>query len=162
MEVLGGNMEKPTKKTDKNQKKNVSKIPTKKNPRATKDLTAAFKEEWEDWDPEEEVNAKRKKKIRQTEAAKKIIGDPWATVPHTLLSSRKIAAGSKIKSKSIQIKKITTIKTFSTKKLDLSVGTTPLTRRKAKQIDLLSQTLSQIIGRTLKDYNSINFRIRAS
>ncbi|MDR1590754.1 MAG: hypothetical protein LBR92_02030 [Puniceicoccales bacterium] len=162
MEILGENMEKITETTDKDREpeKNISKISQKRKPRSTKDLTAAFDGNWEL--EEENLNTKHKKKIHQVDAAKKIIGDPWAIVPHTLLSSRKVAAGSKLKSKNIRIQKITTIKKLSKKNLDLFVETTPLPQRKAKQIDLLSQTLSQVIEKTLRDYNSINFRIRAS
>ncbi|MDR0418460.1 MAG: hypothetical protein LBH08_03445 [Puniceicoccales bacterium] len=103
-----------------------------------------------------------KRKIYQSQNTKKIMSDPWSVVPHIPILSRKIATGTKIKGKNIQIRKITSVKSFFKKKSDTSLKTTPIIKRKAKQIDLLTETLPQLIKTTLKDYNSISFKTQAS
>jgi hypothetical protein len=125
-----------------------------------KKSTKAMDKEWESDAPD--ANASPKRKNQQADGAKKMMINPWSTVHHTLLSSRKIATGDKIKNKKIQDQKITSAQNFFKKNHNISIETTPLAQRKVKQIDLLSQTLPQVIKTTLKDYNSINFKARAS
>ncbi|MDR1906856.1 MAG: hypothetical protein LBQ03_01395 [Puniceicoccales bacterium] len=157
-------MKKLTKAMDENgdQKTNKSKIPQKRKTRESKKPIIAVDENWETEEVDPDMDVPRKRKIRQTDGTKKITGDPWAIVPHTLLSSRKVTSGSKIKSKNIQAQKITSVQNFFQKNPNIPIEMTPLAQRKAKQIDLLSQTLPQVIKTTLKDYNSINFKVQAS
>ncbi|MDR2812717.1 MAG: hypothetical protein LBB05_02965 [Puniceicoccales bacterium] len=142
--------------------KGTSKIPQKRKTYQSKKLTMAMDENWEFEENESNMDVHRKRKIRQNDGAKKTMNDSWTTVPHTLLSARKIAVGDKIKSKNIQTHKITSVKNLFKKNPDISIETTSLAQRKAKQIDLFSQTLPQVIKTTLKDYNSINFKAQAS
>jgi hypothetical protein len=127
-----------------------------------KKLTETVDEYLEYEENEPDMDSRRKRKIRQSDNVKKMPDNSWSTVPHTPLFSRKVTVGNKIRSKSVQIQKITTVKKFSKKNPDLSIEMTPLAKRNAKQIDLLSQTLPQVIKTTLKDYNSIHFKVQAS
>jgi hypothetical protein len=119
-----------------------------------------------EWEAEEidhdEDDTPLKRKIQQSDGAKKMIADPWSTVPHRLLSSRKITVGNKTKNKKIQEQKITSVRNFFKKNSNIAIEATPLAQRKVKRIDLLSQTLPQVIKTTLKDYNSITFKARVS
>ncbi|MDR2372154.1 MAG: hypothetical protein LBD60_03340 [Puniceicoccales bacterium] len=157
-------MKKSTKTTGENQvpEEDVPKTPPKRKIHQAKKLTETVDEHWEYEENEPRVDTRRKKKIRQADDTKKMTDGSWSTVPHTPLFSRKVTTGNKIKSKSIQIQKITTVKKFFQKNPNLSIEKIPLTQRKAKQIDLFSQTLPQVIKTTLKDYNSIHFRVQAS
>jgi hypothetical protein len=100
--------------------------------------------------------------IRQSSGVKKIPDDPWQFVPHKKLSARKVVPGAKIKPKTIQGKKITSVKKFSKIKPDIKIKNTPLASRKAQKIDLSNRTIPEVIKVTLKDYNSIDFKAQAS
>ncbi|MDR0678361.1 MAG: hypothetical protein LBF44_02385 [Holosporaceae bacterium] len=139
-----------------------AKIPQKKKIQKPKKLTQPLEEHWDLEEKEFDEEDRPKKKIRQSQNTKKITDDSWSIVPHTSLLSRKIATGTKIKGKNIQVQKITSVKNFTKKKFDISIETTPLAQRKAKRINLIKKTLSQIIKTTLKDYNSINFKTQIS
>ncbi|MDR1366864.1 MAG: hypothetical protein LBJ13_03090 [Puniceicoccales bacterium] len=137
-------------------------ISQKKKDQGLQKLTKNPEEHWDFEEEELDSEAQPKRKIRQSQNTKKIMGDPWSIVPHTPILSRKIATGAKIKGKNIQMRKITSVKNFLKKKSDISIQTTQITKRKAKQINLITETLPQLIRTTLKDYNSINFKTQAS
>ncbi|MDR2807145.1 MAG: hypothetical protein LBB11_03240 [Puniceicoccales bacterium] len=104
-----------------------------------------------------EVSQSSKRGKRSIDPAfSKSLGDPWQIVPHTHLSERKITVGGKPKGKFKGIK-VTSLKKFLKFPNDIVIEHKPISQRRAIPIQGTQESITQVIKKALKDYNSIAF-----
>lgn len=87
-----------------------------------------------------------------------IPNDPWLVVSHCDLLKRK---ASLCNPKKNNIHKVTTLNELIRKKQP-KLKRKALSKRKAVQVDTVELSVSQLVKIKLKDYNSIEYRLRVS
>ena len=89
---------------------------------------------------------------------KRFTSDPWLSVTHRDLFKRK---ASVYNAKKNDIQQITTLSELIKKKQP-KLKRKALSKRKAVQVDTVELSVSQLVKIKLKDYNSIEYRLRVS
>ncbi|MDR2200526.1 MAG: hypothetical protein LBN94_00205 [Puniceicoccales bacterium] len=111
--------------------------------------------------PSKNVKNTAKNKIRESKAVKNFSDDSWQQIPRSTLAERKAAMGSKAKglAKTTNLKamNLTPVRIFLKSFNGLNIEHTPLSKRRAVQMEANQKNIEQLIQKKLKNYNAIEF-----